>query len=160
MLKHDEIIRNYGLSDPRLEESWNELTGAYAVKTFKVMMAMVLNVVEKARTDYNVDHSGKITSKSPIDLFKLMNTVVDSYSLCKTSLVLNSLVGLCYKLTNNFVTEYRTIVDHEIMDTEVFVAITNASIEFVGGSRDFVHRVKVLSDLPIEEIQLMYSYSH
>ena len=62
MLKHDEIIRNYGLSDPRLEESWNELTGAYAVKTFKVMMAMVLNVVENARTEYNVDASGKITS--------------------------------------------------------------------------------------------------
>lgn len=103
---HEGIIDNYNMTDPRFKESYNEITSTYCIRTFKTMMPMVLEVVDRMKTDqYIEEKTGQLLSNGPVDLFKFMNIICEGYIIAPSEIVIRSILGLCFKLISNFQNE-------------------------------------------------------
>lgn len=92
----EKTISEYGMSDPRYGNSFNELTATFCVRTFKNIVPMVMEVLEKMKKEYYVEKNVCL-SHAPVDLFRFLHQVTDLYKYCPTKVVLNSMLGLCYK---------------------------------------------------------------
>ena len=80
VVKQENTIKDYGMSDPRYANSYNELTATFAVRTFKNIMPMILEVLEKMKTEFYVEknvclsHGRTIkTNVGPVDLFRFVS---------------------------------------------------------------------------------------
>ena len=96
LYKQENIIKEYGMSDPRYKNSYNELISSFCYRIFKNVMPMSIQVLKKAETD-TFDDNGICQSHAPTDLFKLIYGIFDSYKHCQTQDVSNAILGLIYK---------------------------------------------------------------
>ena len=55
MFAQEKLINEYSMSDPRFNNSYNELTSTFAVRTFMNVMPMILEVLEKMKTEFYVE---------------------------------------------------------------------------------------------------------
>lgn len=91
-----KMVCKFGMRDQRYENSFNELSATFCVRTFRQVVGQVMEVIEKMKKDYYIEKSICL-SNGPADLFKVLNTVFDSYKLCPSEDMLNSLLGLIFK---------------------------------------------------------------
>lgn len=92
----ESIINSYGMSDPRYEKSYNELLSTFCVRTFKVIMPMVMQVLENMQK--NTYMEGDIClSYGPVDLFKFISQIFDGYKYCQQPVICRGILGLCFK---------------------------------------------------------------
>ena len=93
----DEITRQYNMDDPRYQNSFSSLISTFCVNVFNNTMPMVLEVLERMKSKYELDKTGVSRSHAPIDLFKFINEIFDSYKLCPQTDVGKALLGLTFK---------------------------------------------------------------
>ena len=84
------------MSDPRYNNSYNELISTFCFRIFKNVMPLAIQVLKKAQTD-TFDDNEICQSHAPTDLFKLIFEIFDSYQYCPHQDVSNGILGLCYK---------------------------------------------------------------
>lgn len=158
--KQEKMIMYYGMNDARFAESYNELIGTFCVRVFSNLMPLVLEVANKMKTDF-YDEKGMLMSHGPIDLYTIINTTIDNYHQAKYEIVLRAIQGLCFKLTQNFQTEFQHLVnDDGSLEMPVLVAITNSNIKFIEQCRNFLAILKKVSGYSSEVLQGFYSYSN
>lgn len=98
LLKNQEkIINEYGMSDARYGNSYDEILGFFCIRSFNNVMPMAINVLEEMLKKYFIDKKGICTTHGPTDLFKLVSQLADCYNHCEEDDVLNAILGLCYK---------------------------------------------------------------
>ena len=94
--KQETLINDYGMTDPRYKISYNELTATFCVRSFKNMMPMILEIVEKMQKDYYKE--GTIClSHAPSDLFRFISELFNSYKTAPFPIVSNAILGLVFK---------------------------------------------------------------
>lgn len=49
------MITDYGMADPRYYNSYNEISATFCVRTFKNLMPLVIEVLDKMRTEFYVE---------------------------------------------------------------------------------------------------------
>lgn len=91
------MINHYGMLDPRYKNSYNELISTFCVRTFKNMMPLILEVLEKMQKDFYKEKETVCVSYGPVDLFKFINEVFECYEHCQEIIVCKSMLGLCFK---------------------------------------------------------------
>jgi hypothetical protein len=91
------VINNYGMSDPRYFNSYNELSATFCVRTFNNTMPMVLEVLEKMTKDFYKEKETVCVSYGPVDLFRFVNEIFDCYALCQQTDICKSLLSLVFK---------------------------------------------------------------
>lgn len=157
MQKQEEIINLYGMSDPRYQESYGDVTKTFCVRIFQNMMPMFLEVIYKMEKEYN-EENGALISYGPVDLFKMVNTVFDNYFSAPNDEVLRAVLGVSFKLVSNFQVEYRTIVEEEDLDLPILCCLTNSCLKFIGATKDFVQTIKKTTKVNQEVIEGYFSY--
>lgn len=151
---HQALINSYGMTDPRYINSYNEVCGTFCVRTFNNTMPMVLEVLEKMQKDFYKEKETICVSYGPTDLFRFVNEVFDCYEFCPQVDVCKSLLSLIFKIISSFQKEFRLVVSEaQDMGMEVFCALTNSNVKFMGAVRQFMERVNDSSGLEIQEIQ-------
>ncbi len=91
------------MSDPRYNNSYNEVTATFAVRTFKNLMPMIMEVLEKMKKEFYVEksvclsHGNSRLTSGPVDLFRFVTQVTDLYKFCPQPVVINSMLSLAYK---------------------------------------------------------------
>ena len=93
----DEITRQYQMEDPRYQNSFSTLVSTFCVNVFNNTMPMVLEVLERMKESYDLEEMGTSRSFAPIDLFKLLNEILDAYKHCPQNEVAKALLGLIFK---------------------------------------------------------------
>lgn len=99
------LIEQYGMTDERYNNSFNELTATLCMRIYKNTMPMVVEVLQKMATDYYFEgkmclSNGKfLITAGPTDLFKLLSGGVfsDIYKECPCLETANALLGLIFK---------------------------------------------------------------
>lgn len=66
----EKLINEYGMEDIRYQNSYNEITATFSVRIFKNMMPLVMEVLQKMRTEFYVENNvclshGRIESYRP-----------------------------------------------------------------------------------------------
>jgi hypothetical protein len=112
------------------------------------------------KTEYYVEEDTEIVkSHAPIDLFKLMNGLFESWNQSDSELILNAILGLAFKLISNFQTEYLALVSTDTtIDLKVLCSWTNSVTGFVGECKDFIQTIHAKTKFPLEAIESMLSY--
>lgn len=121
---------------------------------------MVLEVIEKMKTEFYKDKDKACMSHGPTDLFKFISEVFNSYESCPFTDLVKSLLSLSFKIISCFQKELKLlIIETQEMSVEVFCAITNANIKFISCLRQYIEMVDRRSELTEEEIHSAVSYS-
>lgn len=156
--KQEKMVNGYGMTDPRFGESYNELISQWASTTFKNMMPMVLEVCKKTKVGFAVGEGGKLEMHAPTDLFKLVSTVFDNYFKAPHEVTLRGVLGLGFKMIQNFQTELMNIVNTEsLIDIDAMMAMTNSSMQFITNTKGFCSQCAKLAGYQKEEIERMFS---
>lgn len=155
VLYQQEItINTYGMTDPRYFNSYNEVSGTFCVRTFNNTMPMILEVLEKMQKDFYKEKDTICVSHGPTDLFRFINEVFDCYTYCPQVDICKSLLSLIFKMISSFQKEFKLVVlEAEDMTMEVFCALTNSNIKFMGAVRTFIERVKNSSGMDVADVQ-------
>lgn len=91
-----KLIESYGMIDERYINSFNELISTLCMRLFKNMVPMFFEILEKMKADQFFE--GKIClTNGPVDLFKLVNQIFESYNQCPCQEVCNGLLSLIFK---------------------------------------------------------------
>ena len=53
----ERLINSYGMSDQRFKNSYNELISTFCLRTFKATMPMILEVLERMKTETYTERS-------------------------------------------------------------------------------------------------------
>lgn len=97
------MTSEYGLSDPRYNNSYNEVISTFCVRTFKSIMPLIMTVLEKMKTEYEIEkgvclsNGSQTLTSGPTDLFKFISQILDMTKYCSHSDVINSMLSLAYK---------------------------------------------------------------
>jgi hypothetical protein len=59
------------MTDQRYKNSYNELISTFCIRTFKVTMPMILEVLERMKTETYTERSVQLTH-GPVDMFKFI----------------------------------------------------------------------------------------
>ena len=148
------------MTDPRFSNSYNELTSTFAVRTFMNVMPMILEVLEKMKTEFYVEknvclsNGNRLLSVGPVDLFRLLSSIVELYKYCPHRQVIDAMLSVCYKLVANFLVEFRKLVlEGEDIDLDNYCALANSNIKFMGCMRSFLDNIKDMTGVPVENLQ-------
>lgn len=96
LYNQEAMINSYGMEDPRYNNSYNEVLSTFCVRTFKAIMPMVMQVLQKMQE--NTYMEGDIClSYGPVDLFKFVSQVFEGYSYCQQPVVCRGILSLCFK---------------------------------------------------------------
>lgn len=162
----EKIITDYGMSDPRYHNSYNEVSATFCVRTFKNLMPLIIEVLDKMRTDIYVEknvclsHGSRIVMLGPIDLFKFVNQVIDLYKFCPQKEILNNMMSLAFKLVSSFQAEFKIMVEESAdMELDNFCALTNSNIKFISCMRQFLEATKDMSGVPVESLQKSFQFN-
>lgn len=159
LYKQEIMINSYGMTDPRYFNSYNEVSGTFCVRTFNNTMPMVLEVLEKMQKDHYKERGTICASYGPTDLFRFINEVFDCYDYCPQIDICKALLSLIFKIISSFQKEYKLVVlEAEDMGMEVFCALTNSNIKFMGAVRQFIERVKNASGMDVADIQKVKNF--
>ena len=92
----EKSMGEFGMSDPRYSNSYNELTATFCVRTFKNIIPMVMEVLEKMKKEFYVEKNVCL-SHGPVDLFRFVSQVTELYRYCPQKVVINGMLSLCFK---------------------------------------------------------------
>lgn len=91
------------MTDGRFEKAINDLLSTFFTRTFKNMMPLILEVLEKMKTDYTKEKEticvsyGTHLSSGPVDLFKFVNEAYDLSMVCLDPVVQKGILNLINK---------------------------------------------------------------
>ena len=51
----ERLINEYGMTDPRYKNSYNELNGTFCVRTFRNVIPMVMGLLEQMKKEFYVE---------------------------------------------------------------------------------------------------------
>ena len=100
------LVEQYGMTDERYNNSFNELTSTLCLRLYKNSMPMVMEVLQKMSKDHYFEGKMCLSNGSlvpadtgPTDLFKILSGGVftDIYKECPCVEVANALLGLIFK---------------------------------------------------------------
>ena len=80
--KQTRLNTKYGMLDPRYERCLGDLMTTFYSRTFKNIMPLVLQVIERMKTEYYKEKDTICLSHGPVDLFKFVNEIVDISMHC------------------------------------------------------------------------------
>ena len=143
----------FGMHDARYDKSVHDLLSTFFARTFKNMIPLVLEVLEKMKTEYARENGTICVSFGPVDLFKFMNEVYDLSMACFDPVVQKGTLNLIQKMLTIFQFEFKKVMaEAEDMDMEIFCALTNSNIKFIAAARSLTDKVKKFDILKEEEI--------
>jgi len=96
MFLQEKLANEYGLTDPRYKNSYNELTATFCVRTYRNMVPLVMEVLEKMKSEIYLEKAVCL-SHGPVDLFKFLSQVVEMYRYCPQKDVIHHMLSLCFK---------------------------------------------------------------
>ena len=96
MFLQEKLANEYGLSDPRYKNSYNELTATFCVRTYHNMVPLVMEVLQKMKTEFYLEKTVCL-SHGPVDLFKFLSQIVEMYKFCPQKDVIHNMLSLCFK---------------------------------------------------------------
>jgi hypothetical protein len=95
--KQRKGILSYGMCDNRFVQGLHDLMATFFCRTFKNLMPLLLEVLEKMKKDYLKERETICISYGPIDLFKFVNEVYDMSLGCADPIVQKGVLGLIFK---------------------------------------------------------------
>lgn len=95
--KQRKGINSYGMYDARYVQGLHDLMATFFTRTFKNMMPLVLEVLEKMKKDYSKERETICISYGPVDLFRFVNEVYDMSLGCADPIVQKGVLGLIFK---------------------------------------------------------------
>ena len=151
--KQTRLNTKYGMLDPRYERCLGDLMTTFYSRTFKNIMPLVLQVIERMKTEYYKEKDTICLSHGPVDLFKFVNEIIDQAIYCPSQLVIKGVLGLVAQIINNFQKEYKSLVlEAEDMEMPVFCSLTNSNVKFISALRGVVDRILSCNILKEHEI--------
>lgn len=140
--KQAKINTKYGMTDPRYERCLGDLMTTFYSRTFKNIMPLVLQVIEKMKTEFYKEKDTICLCHGPVDLFKFVNEILDQAVMCPSAVVIKGVLSLIAQIINNFQKEYKSLVlEAEDMAMEVFCSLTNSNVKFISALRSVVDRI-------------------
>jgi hypothetical protein len=97
ILEQKEGIEFYGMNDIRYEQCTQPILSSFCVSSFKNVMPMVLNVLEKMLDDYHLEKESICMTYAPVDVFKLLNQIFDSYFYAEHDQVCTAILALIFR---------------------------------------------------------------
>lgn len=89
----------------------------------------------------------------PVDLFKFLTEIVETSMECPSPEFMNNLIMLLNKILSCFQKEFTLVVDQaEDMEMQIFCALTNSNIKFMGLLKTFIHKISKFGILSEEEV--------
>ena len=123
------------------------------------MMSMILEVLEKMKTEYTKEKETICVSHGPVDLYKFINEIFNGYRICPRESVVRAILSLSFKMISIFQSEFKTLVQEDDQLTlEVFGAMANSNLKFISCTRQFIDICKRDSGLMTEQLNRMFSY--
>jgi hypothetical protein len=97
LIKQESTISLYKMNDPRYQISLNKIVSTFCIRTFNNTMPMVLEVLDKMKTDFDIGEDKICTSHAPTDLFKFISAIFDSYKTAPFPEIAKAFLSLIFK---------------------------------------------------------------
>jgi hypothetical protein len=95
--KQNKYINKYGMEDKRYDKAIHDILATFFNRIFQTMMPLVLEVLEKMKTEFVKENETICVSHAPVDLFRFMNEVYDRSMACLDPAVQKGSLGLIFK---------------------------------------------------------------
>ncbi|KAL4471109.1 hypothetical protein ABPG72_006490 [Tetrahymena utriculariae] len=154
---YNEKLKKY-VKDIRLEDASNTLLNIYASRSMTISEETIGNMIqsEKKITDPLPTDEDYIYSTTPVDLFKLINTAIDSgYRVCPTNGFLKA-VGKFAQFSISFYQEaLQEALEDDLFNEKQLIVFCNNTVKFEEKVKEFQKRVQTIGQFSDEEVDEM-----
>ncbi|KAL4438805.1 hypothetical protein ABPG74_013478 [Tetrahymena malaccensis] len=154
---YNEKLKKY-VKDNRLEDASSTLLNIYASRSMTISEETIGNMIssEKKITDPQPTDEDYIYSTTPVDLFKLINTAIDSgYRVCPTKGFLKA-VGKFAQFSISFYQEgLQEALEDDLFNEKQLIVFCNNTVKFEEKVKEFQKRVQTIGQFSDEEVDEM-----
>jgi hypothetical protein len=171
VMEQKKMIEEYGMTDERYTNSFNELISTLCVRIFKNMIPIFLEVLEKMKTDLYFEKNICMTNgrlRSPQARSTSSDSSTKSSKATTTAAAPKSAMASwassssslsSSRLIQAFQTEFAELVENSNNgETNLFCALTNSNIKFMNCMKEFLESVHKASGISIPVLEKSMSY--